>query len=143
MTARANIERVLAHHCLSDAVVITAEEIDRVYGIPVDGTLRRYVEDRKWTEDPGESEKFSHDGALASYREPNAVIPSMQICFLCDGRVEIDMDIFNPFGGDGVSLIGHGLEYIWHKVTRTKTNPRRMARLLDKRFGCLTAQSTS
>jgi hypothetical protein len=136
VTARANIERALAHLGLLSCVVITAEADDRVYGIPVDGSLRRYVREAGWRKDPGDPSGL-HDGALESWREPGAVIPALQVCFLKDGRVEIDLDIAAPLGGDVVSFVVHAAEIAWHWLTRSKTDQKRMAKLLDKRFGVL------
>lgn len=133
VTARENIARVLAHLGLSDAVVITAEEADRVYAVPVDGTIRRYVREAGWTKDPTDPSAL-HDGALESWREPGAVIPALQVCFLRDGRMEMDLDIAAPLGGDVVSFVVHAAEVARHWLSRTKTDQKRMARLLDKRF---------
>lgn len=42
--------------------------------------------------------------------------------------IEIDFDRYNPAGGGAAYEIGHCAEMIWHKISRQKTDPFRVAR---------------
>jgi hypothetical protein len=109
---------------------------DRVYAIPTCPfrQLREELRERGWTKDPGDPAVL-HSGAIESWREGGAVMPALQICFLLGGAVEIDLDFAAPLGGDVASLVVHGAEVFWHWLWNTKTNPKRMAKALDRRFG--------
>lgn len=137
-TTRLNILRALGHAGLwlyIEALTVIEEQKDRIIvRVSNPQTLIAALNGGAWTQD-FISPSFWHPNGKTSYREPGAVIPSLQICFRTDGLVDIDLDFFNPWGGDVVSFVGHGIEVGWHWLTRTKTSPTRMARALDKRFG--------
>jgi hypothetical protein len=139
MTARENITRALRQAGMSNWFFDIEErdgKTDRIYATPL-FTFRHMADEFRrlgWRKDPG-NPSILHDGAVASFREPVAGKPALQVCLLCDGKVEIDLDFFNPWGGDVLSFVGHGIEVAWNWITRTKTNQVRMARALDKRFG--------
>lgn len=133
MTASENIGRALRCVGLADDVDLVAEAADRVFYRP-SPRLRGKLVTRGWTRDPVSPEML-HAGAEESWREPGAVMPALQICFLRGGLVEADLDFAAPLGGDVVSAVVHFGEFLWHTVTGTRTNQRRMARALDRRFG--------
>ena len=131
-TARQNIERALRHTYLFDLVEVTGEAEDRIYAVPhFDAELLCGM---GWTEDPKCVARKMHEGAVESYREPGAVMPALQITFLKDGKVDIDLDLAAPLGGDVASAVVHFCEVVWHKVSRTKSNQQRMAEWLNRRF---------
>jgi hypothetical protein len=135
-TARYNIMRALGHAGLRSYVeTVIEEQKDRIIvRVTSPQMLVAELKLEGWSRDAIRP-SFWHSKGLISYREPGAVIPSLQICFRADGLVDIDLDFFNPWGGDLVSFIGHGIEVGWHWISRTKTSPARMAKALDKRFG--------
>ena len=135
MTARTNILRVLRHHGLESAITDIEEHEANIFARP-DGrrTLWLYVRENRWTRDPVSPAKL-HPGAFVSYRERIAGKPALQVCWLRDGRVDIDLDFYNPWGGDLVSFIGHGAEVAWNLLRRAKTNQKQMARALGRRLG--------
>ncbi len=139
-TALSNISRALNELDLYYYFTNYRERADRPYGI--DATplltfeaLRSKLAARDFRRDPGKPLQSSHPGGLESWREGGAVSPALQICLLENGDVDIDLDFFNPWGGDLVSFIGHGLEVLWHWIRGTHTNQRLMAKALDRRFG--------
>ncbi|HWR49905.1 MAG TPA: hypothetical protein VN428_02290 [Bryobacteraceae bacterium] len=134
MTARVNILRALRHLGLDNAIADIVPAEDRIWARPVGDALLDHIQAHRWTKDPGDPSAL-HSGAVSSYREPGAVMPALQVCWLVDGRVEIDLDFAAPLGGDLASFVVHGAEVLWHWLRRTKTNQFRMAKALDKRFG--------
>jgi hypothetical protein len=134
VTARTNILRALREIGLADAITDIQAGEDRIWAQPVGEMLWHRITERGWTRDPGDPGRL-HTGAVSSYREPGAVMPAIQVCFLEDGRVEIDLDFAAPLGGDVASFVVHAIEVAWHWLRGTKTNQVRMAAALDKRFG--------
>jgi hypothetical protein len=106
---------------------------DRIWAKPIGSVLFDYIVQNGWTIDFIKP-SLLHEGAKTSYREPNAVMPALQVCFLDNEKVEIDLDFANPIGGDVASLVVHAFEVGWHWIRRTKTNPVRMSKAIDKRF---------
>jgi hypothetical protein len=131
---RTNVERVLAHLGLLDVVVITEVEADRVYGWPVDGRLRSYVEASKWHKDIKVVTKHFHGNGV-SFREPNGERPAMQIVFHSTPAgdfVEMDLDKAAPV--DVVNGVIHLEEVAENALLHRKTDQAEIAELLDKRF---------
>ncbi len=130
VTARANIERVLRHIGMLEHVTVLSESQDRVRARYAAEFLAYVIE--HFDRDPGKP--TLHPGAWASYREPGAVMPALQVCFREDATADIDLDLAAPFGGDVASLVTHGTEVLWHWLSGRKSNQRRIARWLDRRF---------
>ncbi len=137
---RKNIERVLRHLGLADAVYITSEAQDRVYGWAADGRLIKHVVLHEWITDVKESTEYFHGSAI-TFREPAS--PSLQVVIhlVQGGRgpypyfVELDLDFYAPSWRRPWTLLLHGWEVLRNAITRKKTDPVKMARALDKRFG--------
>jgi hypothetical protein len=130
VTAAQNITRALSTLGLMPGVEIIEAREDRVIAqcTPIFQTYVRSY----FTRDPGKP--TLHPGAVESWREPGAVMPALQVCFLEGDRAEIDLDLAAPLGGDVASLVVHAAEVLWHWATRSKTDQVRIARMLDKRF---------
>src|SRR5512146_2080824 len=91
VTARANIERVLKEMGLAGYLDIYRADEDRVFARVLDPPAFRAVL-KGWEKDPGDCSRL-HPGAFASYREPGAVMPALQVCLHTGGIAEIDLDL--------------------------------------------------
>jgi hypothetical protein len=81
-----------------------------------------------------------HGPGVRSYREANGLHPAMQICFRPDGMVDIDYDYAAPV--DVVGAFWHWGEVLMNRLRRSKTNQKRIAAMLDKRFGPAQPETT-
>ena len=120
---------------------------DRIYVRDLTGNLRRWCEadednwerrwkngSRKhWTSELKSTAKMEHKGAVASFREKTS--PSLQITFLENGKIDIDLD----FHGAKKGLLGlpslflHLSEALHNWVTRKKTDEEKMRLALIRR----------
>lgn len=139
-TARENIERGLKAIGLACYVgSIVEERADRIIAIPspyLEDELKRrcepgYAPDSCWKRDAVVS--GSHGKGVRSYREASGCHPAMQICFRKDGKIDVDYD-YAAAGVDVVSASWHSWEFITNWLTGRKTDQRRVASLLDRRF---------
>jgi hypothetical protein len=145
-TARTNIDRVLKHLGLADSVAITFEEEDRVWAWPVDDRFLRHVAEQRWPQDLKVSVDHYHGGWIG-FREPG-VRPALQVVFHVAPEpahrpyfFEMDLDESAPQGFVGAIL--HGWEVARNAVMGRKTDPVRIAAMLDARLGSGAGPSTS
>ncbi len=122
---------------LRDYLIITTTVADRIYGWSVGDKLRKLT--KYWTPDPGFASGFFHGAGSESFREPEAVMPAMQISFHPDPNsgaefVEIDFDYAAPLGGDVASLAVHAWEVCYHWLSGRKTSQERIRKMLAGRF---------
>ena len=138
-TARENIERLLRHLGLEDAVVITRELEDRVFGWPVGDKLLTRMLAENWPRDPKRvSERFH--GSSVAFREPGDPVPALQVVLHFHPErtwparyfVELDLDEGSPYGLRGA--LRHAWQVIRNALTGGKTDQDRIARLLDRRL---------
>lgn len=138
-----NVRRMLRHYALAEAVWLTAELEDRVFGWPNGHDLLAFVIAERWNPD-GRHAAALHHGTQFSYREPGGVRPALQCCFHAvasagatearQGRyfVELDFDYASPAGG-WWSFVIHAGEVLTNVLTGAKTDQGRIARGLDRR----------
>ncbi len=156
-TAESNVLRHLAalRPGLEHSIIVIQDaawnkDPSRIYAWPVGTTLYDFCS--KWDADRPEVASVLHGKTEASFREPGGVPAAMQVCFkpvrlpwsltpeyaghpvYC----ELDHDYRSPLSGFK-GLFVHAGEFAWNKVTRSKTNQAKIARMLDERFGATPA----
>ena len=89
-----------------------------------------------WTLGIDAHRPFGNSSAIQGWRENKPFVSAQFILHVdLDGRLvlEVDWDIGNPNGGL-LPLAIHGLEYIFYRVFRTKTDPFFIHKALVRRF---------
>lgn len=115
-------------------------EDDRIwvkFRFPYDFNLMEYWEALDWTRELESTTKLSHGPtAIVSYREKD-ISPALQITkhYKNDEFIyEIDLDIYAPQHMSW-RLFAHTFEVLKNKITRKKTDPKKIAKLLKKNRG--------
>jgi hypothetical protein len=138
---RRNILRLLDLLQVKHKIIFSEDALDnmdrsRVKALDPDGLLLGHIKANpdKWTGGPGKGRNHDANGyqIRASYRSRTS--PSLQVCVIearggqYDYVTELDLDEYSP----DTAFLGHAAEVIRNKVTNGKTDPHKIARMLQK-----------